>query len=155
MLPEDMPRGNHFKTKHNMNKIAIAMAVFLCMQPAFSQNSLRLEIVGIKKQGGKVFVSIFNSEQSYNAREIYHSFEVNSNAGIVSVQLDLPAGEYLFSLYQDYNSNGKLDTNFLGIPKELFGFSNYNGKGVPGDFNQHKVLVNNSVRKISIQLIKI
>lgn len=36
----------------------------------------------------------------------------------------LPAGKYAAAVYHDENSNGKLDTNFLGIPKEGYGFSN-------------------------------
>ncbi|MBZ4669590.1 MAG: hypothetical protein JG775_2745 [Defluviitaleaceae bacterium] len=138
-----------------MKKIVIILAIFFCSKLSFSQNSLRLEILGGKKEGGKVFVSIFNSEQSYNARDVFYSLEVDSSDEIVSVPLTLPIGEYLFSVYQDNNSNGKLDTNFLGIPKELFGFSNYDGKGAPGDFNQHKIRINNSVKKITIRLIKI
>ena len=37
---------------------------------------------------------------------------------------DLPAGDYAVSLFHDRNRDGKLNTNFLGIPKEPFGFSN-------------------------------
>jgi uncharacterized protein (DUF2141 family) len=36
----------------------------------------------------------------------------------------LQEGTYALSVFHDENSNGKLDTNFLGIPKEDFGFSN-------------------------------
>lgn len=41
---------------------------------------------------------------------------------------NIPAGEYGISLYQDKNENGKLNTNFIGIPSELYAFSN-NAKG--------------------------
>jgi len=37
---------------------------------------------------------------------------------------DLPFGEYAVSLMHDENRNGKIDTNFLGIPKEGYGASN-------------------------------
>jgi uncharacterized protein (DUF2141 family) len=40
-------------------------------------------------------------------------------------------GEYAVSLYQDENGNGKLDTNFMGIPKEAYASSN-NAKGFMG-----------------------
>ena len=33
-------------------------------------------------------------------------------------------GKYGISIYLDENKNGKLDVNFLGIPKEKYGFSN-------------------------------
>ena len=37
---------------------------------------------------------------------------------------DVPSGEYAISIYHDINSNAKLDTNFLGIPKEDYTCSN-------------------------------
>jgi uncharacterized protein (DUF2141 family) len=37
---------------------------------------------------------------------------------------DLAPGAYALALIHDENANHKLDTNFLGIPKEGFGFSN-------------------------------
>ena len=43
-------------------------------------------------------------------------------------KFELPDGIYAIGLYVDSNKNEKLDTNFLGIPTEQFGFSN-NAKG--------------------------
>jgi len=37
---------------------------------------------------------------------------------------NIPPGEYAISIFHDENDNGKLDTNFIGIPKEPYGFSN-------------------------------
>ena len=38
--------------------------------------------------------------------------------------LDIPPGTYALAVIHDENMNGKLDTNWLGIPKEGYGFSN-------------------------------
>ena len=37
---------------------------------------------------------------------------------------DLPPGDYGVAAIHDENSNAKLDRNFIGIPKEGFGFAN-------------------------------
>ena len=37
---------------------------------------------------------------------------------------DLPPGTYAVQVMHDENDNGKLDSNFLGIPSEGYGFSN-------------------------------
>jgi len=37
---------------------------------------------------------------------------------------DIPSGTYALVILHDENMNGKLDTNWLGIPKEGYGFSN-------------------------------
>ena len=38
--------------------------------------------------------------------------------------IELEEGTYSIGFFIDKNDNEKLDTNFLGIPKEQFGFSN-------------------------------
>ncbi|TAL66660.1 MAG: DUF2141 domain-containing protein [Bacteroidetes bacterium] len=155
MLLKDIAKKFHFKNMKKMKKIIVYLALFLYSGIATAQNSLTLEIAGVKKQGGKLYVSLFNSEQSLKEKKIYHSLVTNSIDETLNVELNLPEGEYFFSVYQDNNSNGELDTGIMGIPKELFGFSNYDGKSVPGNFNRHKVLVNENTKKIAVHLYKI
>ena len=57
---------------------------------------------------------------------------VNNKATIIFE--DVAKGTYAFSLFHDLNENKKLDTNFLGIPKEPYGFSN----GEKGSFGPPK-----------------
>jgi uncharacterized protein (DUF2141 family) len=49
---------------------------------------------------------------------------VSASQSQVEKFVELPAGHYAVSFFLDANSNGKLDTNIMGIPKERFGFSN-------------------------------
>ena len=52
------------------------------------------------------------------------SADVPAVAGETVITLqDVPVGTYAIEVYQDINSNGKMDSNFLGIPKEPYGFS--------------------------------
>ena len=44
---------------------------------------------------------------------------------------EMPFGEYAVKCYQDENENSTLDTNFVGIPTEPYGFSN-NARGTLG-----------------------
>lgn len=37
---------------------------------------------------------------------------------------NLPEGDYAIRFFHDENNNGTLDTNWIGIPTEAFGFSN-------------------------------
>lgn len=55
---------------------------------------------------------------------------------------DLEPGEYGISVIHDRNSNGKLDRNIMGIPKEGFGFGN-DAMGVldPPSFDKAKLLI--------------
>ncbi len=46
------------------------------------------------------------------------------------VKFSLDPGIYGLSLLDDENSNGKMEYNFFGIPKEGFGFSDYYHTGI-------------------------
>jgi uncharacterized protein (DUF2141 family) len=150
-----MGKGIHFKNIRIMTRIIFCLAVFLCWGIAFAQNSLTLEIAGVKKQGGKLYISFFNSEESFDKRKVCYSMETNATAETLLIPVSLSAGGYVISMYQDSNGNGRLDSNFLGIPREPFGFSNYNGKSAPGSFDKLKVMVNDKTKKVTVHLYKI
>lgn len=138
----------------NKKKIILAMllVVFFTMN-AFAENvHLVLEMTGVNINGGNVYVFVFSNEQDYKKDISFISFIVESTNSRLTYVLDLPEGEYLISVYQDSNGNGKLDTGFLGIPTEPVGITNYNGRGAPGGFNRHKVPVNSRTTAISVNL---
>ncbi|PKP39336.1 MAG: hypothetical protein CVT98_02180 [Bacteroidetes bacterium HGW-Bacteroidetes-15] len=138
-----------------MRTIVFYFLVLILPINSLAETTVKLKIENVEKNGGKVYVSIFNSEPTYKSREVYLSFILNSDKEIVIKELNLPNGQYVFSIYQDSNGNGKLDTNLIGIPKEKFGFTNYDGKSAPGSYNRHKVVINEKVNEIVVRLYKI
>jgi acyl-CoA reductase-like NAD-dependent aldehyde dehydrogenase/uncharacterized protein (DUF2141 family) len=54
-----------------------------------------------------------------------HDFlPIPANAQKLMIETDLPPGTYAVSVYEDLNSNHKLDHNLIGIPREPVGASN-------------------------------
>jgi uncharacterized protein (DUF2141 family) len=49
--------------------------------------------------------------------------DISENRCLIVIE-NLEPGKYSFRYFHDENMNEKLDTNWLGIPKEGFGFSN-------------------------------
>ena len=92
---------------------------------------LKIRIDGFKNENGKVMVGLYDSERNFlkkPLRSVKTKIEKKS-AYVVFENLD--KGEYAFSLYHDENNNGKIDKNFMGIPKEDYLASN-NARGVMG-----------------------
>lgn len=138
-----------------MKKMMICFTVLVSSFLSPAQVSVKLRVEGADKDGGKIYISIFNSENTYKAREVFLNFSFGSNNEIAVKDLVLPPGQYVFSIYQDSNGNGKLDTNLIGIPREKFGFTNYDGKSAPGNFNRHKVEINRINNLVVVRLYKI
>ncbi|MDY2840180.1 MAG: DUF2141 domain-containing protein [Treponema sp.] len=120
----------------------ISLIVFLCEFLAAENFNVKLAISEIRNLEGKLYVDVINSRENFKNRISHKRIELNPTAETVDFSLELPAGEYVFSLYQDVNCNKKLDANVLGIPKEPYGFSNYDGKSIPNSFEKLKVAIN-------------
>lgn len=90
--------------------------------------SLTLEITPFETTVGRIVISIFNSPDTFFSPDKFRYHELNVAESIVngkvSTTFELPVGEYAVAVYHDSNDNGKMDTNFIGIPEEPSGMSN-------------------------------
>lgn len=92
----------------------------------FSQHTLTVHVENVEMSIGNVSIAIYKEAKGF--LEFDHVLKSNTTKAqkgitIVSVS-DLPSGTYAIAVFHDKNLNEKLDTNFLGIPKEPVGFSN-------------------------------
>ncbi|MEG0032972.1 MAG: DUF2141 domain-containing protein [Mucinivorans sp.] len=111
----------------------------ICLFALFSvgvssaQNTIEVVVNGMRKTTGKILVSLHNSQNTYGSyTTCYKSKDIDVSKHENScVFNNLADGTYTVTLYHDDDNNRKLTTNFLGIPREGFGFSN-NAKVVLG-----------------------
>ncbi|MEM9824027.1 MAG: DUF2141 domain-containing protein [Bacteroidota bacterium] len=93
---------------------------------------LKVKVTNIKKAKGMVRMAAYSPDQKFLGEETSLSInETVTRKGEVILVVNIPFGTYAFSLYHDEDGDGALDSNFLGIPKEPYGFSN-NARGVFG-----------------------
>lgn len=95
-------------------------------QPA-QENQIRVEIVGLRNDKGQVLCALFSSAGDFPKRAdkaVAHSTSTITNRRAVCEFPRVPPGTYAVSVIHDQNSNGKLDTNLMGIPREGVGASN-------------------------------
>ncbi|WP_299224652.1 DUF2141 domain-containing protein [uncultured Psychroserpens sp.] len=102
----------------------------LSAQDATGQDII-VKIENLSSNTGKVFVALYNSEDSFLGKGLKATFSTIENESCEVVFKNIPKGVYAISFYHDENENNKMDTNFLGIPKEDYGCSN-NAKGFMG-----------------------
>ena len=89
--------------------------------------TLRLKITQLRNDRGKVNLSLYQSKDGYpsDPKKAFKKIKAEIREGICEITfVDLPRGEYAISLMHDENENEKMDTGFLGIPKEGYGASN-------------------------------
>lgn len=149
-----MKKNFSFKKIVLMVLIQIVCSIFLFAEEAAEEKKLTVEITNITSEEGQIILAIYNSSENYDKRIAFEEVKLKPEMDSVIFETNVPDGEYLVMLVHDVNNNGKLDTSFIGMPKEPVGLSNYDGKGIPGKFKKHKFSVNENT-EIIIPLKKI
>ena len=76
---------------------------------SLSAQNLTLEVRGIENVTGKLYVAIYNSQETFMKKPLT-GFAVEVKDKVVSIPCKgLPAGTYAFSMYQDENGSYKID----------------------------------------------
>lgn len=106
-----------------MKKMILACLCMLFFSLSSSAQKLTITVKNITEHVGTLKIGVYD-EESY-MKTTLAAAEVQANKDEVTVTVNLPrAGKYAVAVFQDKNGNNKLDSNFLGIPNEPFGFSN-------------------------------
>jgi len=120
-----------------------------------SEGVLRVSIENVKKSQGKIMLAVYDEEEYFLSEVTFRSIQHEvSQSGVVKLEIDdLPYGTYAISLYHDENNNGKMDANFMKIPKEPYGFSN-NARGMfgPPKFKDAQFSFDNTDQEIRIEI---
>ena len=137
-------------------------ALFLIFSFNISADELTVNLSGQTKEG-VLSLAIYDNAEAYNNSV---KGEKRSEEGVFSgietfielkeshkFVINLPEGIYAIALFVDANKNLKIDKNFLGIPKEQFGFSNNAmGKLSAPSFEQAKFKVEgNTLQNIKLK----
>ena len=114
-------------------KSSFILCLFLALQagPSDSQNVLHVAIDGLRSDKGQVICSLYSSADGFpksSTKAIAHSTSPVANRQADCEFDGIQPGTYAVSVFHDENSNGRLDTNFIGIPREGVGASN-NARG--------------------------
>ncbi len=141
-----------------MKKLLFILVIVLFSVAAIAQlSTLSVNISGIKDMKGDIYVYLYTSEEGF-PMEIEQAISFKkirlTKTSVTTNFCKLKKGTYAVSVYQDIDSNGKINQNFLGIPKEPVGVSN-NAKGFMGHPKYEDAKFNISKNKsISINLSK-
>ena len=116
---------------------------------------LTISIPNLKNQDGEIQIGIYNTAETFPHVDKQYRvviIDVSRFSGTYTIK-DLPGGEYAVALMHDENKDKILNTGFLGIPKEGYGFSiNIRPLLSSPSFKDCKIALNRNM-KITINLI--
>jgi len=92
----------------------------------FSKSKLTVEVKSIPNEKGTIFIGLFRPKDEF---PIFGKQYLGKVIPVTGKKMnysftELEEGSYAVAVFHDQNKNGKLDKNYLGIPTEVYGFSN-------------------------------
>ena len=138
-----------------MSRYLLLIVLWVVSLHSFADKT-QLEIVvsNISEAKGTLFVTIYDNPESWLGDGAYRDlrFPVTSMEDNTILIDDLPAGTYAISIFHDLNGNLDIDTNFIGIPKEPYGFSGKMGRFGPPKFSKASFLLDEDKKLLDIKL---
>ena len=140
-----------------MNLIKIALLVGGALPSLSQAETLRVAIENVTKAKGSVIVSVYQGPQSYgNGKNGSPDLVLVKAASLSPMTFEfhnVQSDTVLVSVLHDRNDNKKMDTNFVGMPKEPYGFSNNaRGRFGPISYEQGAVSMDSELVAVSINL---
>jgi uncharacterized protein (DUF2141 family) len=125
-------------------RVLVLFVVLLVAAGSVTVNAGKIIVTvkGITPEKGKLSLGLYDDKGFPEPGEEVEGAKLKvEGPELTHVFEGLTPGNYAVSLFHDRNGNGKLDKNFLGIPREGYGFSNdeFNWYGAAPDFSKASV----------------
>lgn len=125
-------------------------------QPSKTTGNLHVIVKNIRNSTGQIGFCLFTSGDGFPnhpEKALTAIFIKVSRDSTEYTFKDIPMRSYAISVFHDENSDKKVNSNFIGIPKEGIGVSN-NAKGHfgPPKFDEAKFEFNRSGQTVTIML---
>jgi uncharacterized protein (DUF2141 family) len=107
--------------------LGITVSSSVAQSPLLQPTQIHVDVIGLRNNKGKVLCSLFSSAIGFPKKDdkaVAHYTAEISNRQASCQFVGVHPGTYAISAFHDENSNGKLDTNFMGIPREGVAASN-------------------------------
>jgi len=117
------------------NSIAlfIVLMLFVPLAGKLSGQNVEVTVTGIRSSEGQLVLGVFTGDEAFRREEsVLERREQKSRMrdDSITINLNLEPGVYGISVLDDEDSDRAMKFNFLGIPREGFGFSGYYHTGL-------------------------
>ena len=149
-----MVRG-YYKNRYYKIIIVIFFLIAVLIPSKIFAADLEIKIKGLRSDKGLLRLAIFDLPNEFPRGDQIRSLNIQAKSGnLIAVFKGMAPGIYALAIHHDENKNKEMDTNFVGLPEEGYGFSNdakvFFG---PPYFEAASFIVGNDYKKISLNII--
>ncbi|ALO14285.1 hypothetical protein L21SP5_00613 [Salinivirga cyanobacteriivorans] len=101
-------------------RIALLIMFGFTSQNIMGQHVLTIKIMDLPENKGKIMLELMDSERNTLERVVG---QIQNKRSTITID-SLATGQYAFRYFHDIDGDGELNTNWVGMPTEPYGFSN-------------------------------
>ena len=147
----------------NFEKLLIILflsLIFICCSTAYAQeankSTIKVTVADLKTDDGKIKVEVYDTEENWLKKTAYEFTCKIKDQKCECTMENIPYGDYALFVYQDENSNDKLDVQQEIIPKEPFGYSKVTQMIMgPARWSDAQISINTPSVEVPVKLMKI
>jgi acyl-CoA reductase-like NAD-dependent aldehyde dehydrogenase/uncharacterized protein (DUF2141 family) len=137
--------------------VSAVLPLTIAAQPK-TKTHLTIDVHLTQQAHGELAYLVFATPSGFPGdrdKALRHGFlPIPANAQHLLIDTDLPPGIYAVTVYEDLNTNHKLDHNFIGIPREPVGVSNNPpARFGPPHFSECSFHLGDTAQTITITLV--
>ncbi len=139
-------------TEEATDTIAVAKAKTIA-----TQKPLTLIIGNLKSTSAPVIVSVYGTTSKFpDPHGQLKEYKFKPHGNVLTAKItNLKFGTYAIATYQDENSSGEIDKNFIGMPTEGYAFSkNFKPTVKAPNFDQCRFDYNKTANTLTINMIQ-
>jgi len=117
--------------------------------------TIEIEVVGLNSTQGQLMISINRGPEGWPEENFIEQRFISdfTAPNFTIVFKNMPYGNYAVAVLHDKDKNGAMTSNFIGIPKEAFGFTrDYNVIFKVPKYNEANFEANTPIKKLKINL---
>ena len=120
--------------------------------------SIVVNVANLSSQDGELVALLYRGDDGFPAKvsKAFRRIASKPTGPITPLKfVDIPYGVYAITIYHDVNGNQRLDTNFIGIPKEPVGVSNNTKARLgPPKFKDAKFDLHEATLQLTVNLFR-
>jgi uncharacterized protein (DUF2141 family) len=143
----------------SLNKVSLILffVLLFTVTPKMNAQNIELFFSNIESSSGQIILTVYVDDKGFQDDKPIKKFKFKKHdivKGTMTEKINLEPGVYGFALLDDQNNSGVMEYNFIKMPKEGFGFSNFYLSGLSKPhFEDFKFTVNKNQKvKVSMKI---
>ena len=151
---------SNFRNHWKLFALLLVSLIILCSSAVNAEeknkSTVTVTVNGLKTDDGQIKIEVFDAEATWIKKSAYNFTCKIKDKKCICTMENIPYGDYAVFVYQDKNSNDKLDLINKTLPAEPFGYSRIKKMVMgPAKWSDVKFIISSPKMEMEVMVLEI